>query len=272
MGKPIVPSGGRPPVSGSGRSLDRRGPGQLAYEEADDIGFDVVPMQIRKALRSRSLIGSQAFAADGRDPIVKRRADGTCYQTGDAWWGDETRLLVIDYHRDMEQIGERQFRPAGAWRVEGQLSRLGRRHGSPQRSHRTVSPLRISYQVRPRVLSVRNWTASRGVRTGCARPARGCCGCLRGVAHGPPLVSAVEVLVHPADGLVLGPHARKLLHVQDGQQVVESLVYNSSSCFISPGVNFTDKAATASSICAGLVAPIIGEVITGLLSIQANAT
>ena len=125
MGKPIVPSGGRPPVSGSGRSLDRRGPGQLSYEEADDIGFDVVPMQIRKALRSRSLIGSQALAADGRDPIVKRRADGTCYQTGDAWWGDETRLLVIDYRRDMEQIGERQFRPAGAWRVEGQLSRLG---------------------------------------------------------------------------------------------------------------------------------------------------
>jgi hypothetical protein len=62
-----------------------------------------------------------------------RRSDGTFYQSSEAWWGDERRLLVFGYAREMKRVGEKQFRPASAWSVNGILSRLGPVRG-PERS------------------------------------------------------------------------------------------------------------------------------------------
>ena len=62
-----------------------------------------------------------------------RRSDGTFHQCAEAWWADEGRLFVFRYEREMEQVGEKQFRPASPWSVDGIVSRL-RPVGGPERS------------------------------------------------------------------------------------------------------------------------------------------
>jgi hypothetical protein len=97
------------------------------------VGFDLVPSRVRQQLQSRDFIGTDSLSATSDPPAVMRRSDGTFYQSSEAWWGDERRLLVFGYEREMERVGEKQLRPASTWSVNGILSRLGP-VGDPERS------------------------------------------------------------------------------------------------------------------------------------------
>ena len=129
----MTPGGSGSPVSRSGRPLDVRRPTRLGYETADAVGFDLVPSRVRQQLQSRDLIGTYSLSATSDPPAVMKRSDGTFYQLSEAWWGDERQLLVFRYEREMERVGEKQFRPASTWSVNGVLRRLGP-VGGPERS------------------------------------------------------------------------------------------------------------------------------------------
>lgn len=129
----MTPRGSGSPVSRSGRPLDVRGPTRFEYETADAVGFDVVPLRVRKQLRSTDLIGTDYLSATSDVPVVMKRPDGTFHQSAEAWWGDERQLLVFGYEREMKRVGEKQFRPTSTWSVNGVLRRLGR-VGGPERS------------------------------------------------------------------------------------------------------------------------------------------
>ncbi len=133
MSRSVAPGGSGSPVSRSGRLLDVRGPTSLGYELADAFGFELVPSRVRQHLQSSALIGTDSLSASSDPPAVMKRADGTFYQSAAAWWGDEKRLLVFTYEREMERVGGKQFRPASTWSVNGSLSRLGP-VGGPERS------------------------------------------------------------------------------------------------------------------------------------------
>ena len=100
---------------------------------AEAVGFDLVPSLVRQQLQSRDLIGTDPLCATSDPPAVMRRSDGTFFQSSEAWWGDERQLLVFRYEREMERVGEKQFRPASTWSVNGVLGRLGP-VGGPERS------------------------------------------------------------------------------------------------------------------------------------------
>jgi hypothetical protein len=71
------------------------------------------------------VIGTEPLSASSDPPAVMRRSDGTFHQCAEAWWGDERQLFVFRYEREMEQVGEKQFRPASPWSVDGIVSLKG---------------------------------------------------------------------------------------------------------------------------------------------------
>ena len=129
----MTPRGSGSPAPRSGGQVVGRGPTSLGYETAEAVGFEVVPERVRRCLLSSAVIGIESLSASSDSPTVMRRSNGTFYQGAQAWWGDERRLFVFGYEREMEQVGEKQFRPAGMWSVDGILSRL-RPVGGPERS------------------------------------------------------------------------------------------------------------------------------------------
>ena len=132
MSRSVTPGEVAPP-SHDRDGHSRTGPTSLGYEMAAAVGFDLVLSRVRQQLQSRDFIGTDSLSATSDPPAVMRRSDGTFYQSSEAWWGDERRLLVFGYEREMERVGEKQFRPASTWSVNGILSRLGP-VGDPERS------------------------------------------------------------------------------------------------------------------------------------------
>ena len=111
--------------SARGGAISSRGPATISYAPATEVGFEIVPVVVRARLFAMKVIGSTALSASCKDLRVRRRSDGTHYQSAEAWWGDETRAVLFTVHREMAQRGGRQFAPSGAWRVNGTVYHLG---------------------------------------------------------------------------------------------------------------------------------------------------
>ncbi len=117
---PAKRTGGEVTTSqGPSGEISTRSSGQLRYTPSDLVGFDYVPAEVVKQLHRENIIAGSEIAAWAEPPVTKRRADGCFYQIVSAWWADETRLVVFDVMRDLEQMGKGQFRPVGAWAPQG---------------------------------------------------------------------------------------------------------------------------------------------------------
>ena len=108
-----------------GGALSARGPASVDYAPATEVGFEIVPGVVRARLFATSLIGSKALSASCEAMRLRRRSNGTYYQSAKAWWGDESRALMMTVEREMSTRGSRQYSPSGAWNVTGTLYRLG---------------------------------------------------------------------------------------------------------------------------------------------------
>ena len=116
-----------------GGAIAARGPSTLNYVPADAAGFEIVPEVVRARLRATGVIGVTALCASANSLQLRRRADGSHYQTGTAWWADTGRAVMLDVYREMEHRGTRQYSPIGAWRVSGTVHHL-RDVGGAERS------------------------------------------------------------------------------------------------------------------------------------------
>lgn len=98
---------------------------QLNYIRSEIIGFEYVPKQVIRQLRQEGIIAGAEIAAYADPPVVKRRNDCSVYQVvSDAWWADDTRLVVFEVVRDLEDLGGKNFRPTGAWAPRGTAYQL----------------------------------------------------------------------------------------------------------------------------------------------------
>jgi hypothetical protein len=116
-----------------GGAIAARGPASISYAPATAVGFEIVPEVVRARLFARREIGSTALSASCDELQVRRRADGTHYQSGEAWWGDEARAVLFTIRREMANRGGRKYSPKGAWNVSGTVYHLGAT-GGPETS------------------------------------------------------------------------------------------------------------------------------------------
>ncbi|MGC8511339.1 MAG: hypothetical protein ACP5PB_10770 [Acidimicrobiales bacterium] len=108
-----------------GGAISARGPASVDYVPATDVGFETVPSVVRAQLFATRVIGSKALSASCTGMYLRRRANGTHYQSAKAWWADETRAVLITLQREMAHRGGRQYAPSGPWSVTGTLYHLG---------------------------------------------------------------------------------------------------------------------------------------------------
>ncbi len=100
-------------------ALASRGLASVDYVPVDVAGFEIVPDVVRVRLTATGVIGKAALCASAKGLTVRRRADGSTYQSGSAWWADTTRAVIIDVRREVELRRGRRYEPVGAWRVSG---------------------------------------------------------------------------------------------------------------------------------------------------------
>lgn len=120
----MTPGGGNLEAAHGG-AISARGPASIGYAPTTDVGFEIVPVVVRARLFATRVIGSTALSASCEELRVRRRPNGTHYQSGEAWWGDEARAALITVRREMEHRGGRQYSPNGAWNVSGTVYHLG---------------------------------------------------------------------------------------------------------------------------------------------------
>ncbi|MGC8511159.1 MAG: hypothetical protein ACP5PB_09860 [Acidimicrobiales bacterium] len=107
-----------------GGAIASRGLAAVDYVPVEVAGFEIVPDVVRVRLAVAGVIGKAALCASAKRLTVRRRADGSAYQSGTAWWADTTRAVIIDLRREMERRGGRRYAPVGAWRVSGVVHHL----------------------------------------------------------------------------------------------------------------------------------------------------
>ncbi len=120
----MVPRDDRLEVARGG-AISARGPASVDYVPATEVGFEIVPSVVRAQLFATNLIGSKALSASCTGIHTRRRANGTHYQSVEAWWADEIRALLLTVHREMTHRGGRQYSPSGPWSVTGTVYHLG---------------------------------------------------------------------------------------------------------------------------------------------------
>lgn len=123
MGSIVAGGGDLEATRGGG--VSRRGPSSIDYEVVPVAGFEILPAVIRSRLMAEGMIGMKPLCASCESLKVRRRADGSHYQSGTAWWGDESRAVVIKSRREMELRSGQKFSPSGAWNVTGVIHHLG---------------------------------------------------------------------------------------------------------------------------------------------------
>ena len=106
---------GRNLEASRGGALSARGPASVDYAPAAEVGFEIVPRVVRARLFATAMIGSKALYASCEALRVRRRSNAIHYQSAKAWWGDETRALMVTIQREMTKRGSRQYTPNGAW-------------------------------------------------------------------------------------------------------------------------------------------------------------
>jgi hypothetical protein len=107
-----------------GQEISGRGPSTANYEVAAEVGFDLFPEIARSRLFLDGFIGSEPISASCSELTVRRRPDGGHYQVGTAWWGDESRAVLMECQREMEHRGGKRFAPRGDWSVSGVVHHL----------------------------------------------------------------------------------------------------------------------------------------------------
>jgi hypothetical protein len=120
-GAPTERVGEVPALPGRHSEISTRSSGQLRYSPAEIIGFDHVPGQVVGRLRHENVIAGAAIAAWAEPPVAKRRTDGSAYQFITAWWANNTKLVVFEVVRDLEDASPGRLRPAGAWVPRGMV-------------------------------------------------------------------------------------------------------------------------------------------------------
>ena len=113
----------RPPGSIIPRSVGlpaKKTPGSIEYVPAEAVGFEILPVSLRRSLRN--LLVGKVIAADAESPVTKRRQDGIYYQFATAWWVSNERLVVIEGRRSLTRVGERRFTPSGEWSASGTVN------------------------------------------------------------------------------------------------------------------------------------------------------
>jgi hypothetical protein len=105
--------------------ISTRSSGQIEYIPSELVGFEYVPEQVARQLRGDNVIAAAEIAAWAEPPVAKRRKDGSVYQVvANAWWADNTRLVVFEVVRDLEDLCGTNFRPTGAWVPRGTAYQL----------------------------------------------------------------------------------------------------------------------------------------------------
>ena len=99
--------------------------GLIHYQAKGPVGFERLPAEIRSALAG-ALPGPRFAAGADRDPVVKRRPDGSCYQFQAGWWlamppSGGGRLVQVEARRELAPVGQKSWVPAGAWRASGRV-------------------------------------------------------------------------------------------------------------------------------------------------------
>ncbi len=123
----MVPRGDSLDVARGG-AISARGPASVDYVAATDVGFEIVPSVVRAQLFASRVIGSQALSASCTGMDTRRRANGTFYQSAEAWWADEARAVLITLQRELAHRGGRQYAPSGPWTVTGTVYHVGPAH------------------------------------------------------------------------------------------------------------------------------------------------
>ncbi len=109
------------PVRRKGGALASADDKKIEYEMADKIGFERLPDEVVKALRSRQCLLGDEIAAGADDLITKRRKDGSHYQFMDAWWTSTRCCTIIGVTRELAAMGDGRFRPNGPWSATGTI-------------------------------------------------------------------------------------------------------------------------------------------------------
>ena len=120
-----IVAGGGDLEAARGGGISERGPSSMDYEVVPVAGFKILPAVIRDRLLAEGVIGTKSLCASCENLKVRRRADGTHYQSGTAWWGDESSAAIIWCRREMEFRSDQKFSPSGAWDVTGVKYHLG---------------------------------------------------------------------------------------------------------------------------------------------------
>ena len=114
----IEPKPGASPVSRSTGAVARRAPGEIPYEDAEAVGFDVVPGAVQQTLASASLLTGEMWVGTG-DLVTKRRPDGSHFRDLQAWWASDRRFVKFRAIRELASAEQGRFRPQGTWAVRG---------------------------------------------------------------------------------------------------------------------------------------------------------
>ena len=114
----IEPRPGASPMSRGTGAVARRAAGKIPYEDAEAVGFDVVPGAIHQALSSASLLTGEMWMGTG-ELVTKRRPDGSHFRDLQAWWASDRRFVKFRAIRELASAGQARFRPQGPWIVRG---------------------------------------------------------------------------------------------------------------------------------------------------------
>lgn len=107
-----------------GGGVSNRGPASIDYQEVPAAGFKALPSVVRSRLIAEGVIGSKPVSASCQRLVVRRRADESYYQSGTAWWGDDSKAVLIECRREMQLRTGKKFSPYGTWSVTGVIHRL----------------------------------------------------------------------------------------------------------------------------------------------------
>ncbi len=107
-----------------GGAVSGLGPASMDYSPASAVGFEVLPAVVRTRLKAEGVIRSKPLTASCLGLNVKRRADASHYQTGTAWWADQSIATFIECQREMEHRDGKAYSARGDWIVSGVMYHL----------------------------------------------------------------------------------------------------------------------------------------------------
>jgi hypothetical protein len=126
------------PRSGGGSGLERHGGHKaddttraLSYRPTESgVGWALMPKSVRRHVEDEvpRLVGavggiragaratlSEPVASGSGDPVTRRRADGSTYQSRHGWWCGSGLLVEVEVRRDLAAREDGRYEPVGDW-------------------------------------------------------------------------------------------------------------------------------------------------------------